>query len=75
MINIAIIGAGQIGSRHLQALSYLEEHAVIQVVDPLEQSRKTAEERFNDTCNGTINNIKHSFTQILIGLKALLIWC
>ena len=46
MINIAIIGAGELGSRHLQALAHLEEDATIQVVDPSEESRQIAKERF-----------------------------
>lgn len=47
MINIAIIGTGEIGSRHLQGLANLNEDAVIQVVDPSEKSLKIATERFN----------------------------
>ena len=46
MINIAIIGAGQIGSRHLQAMANLEGTAKVQLVDPCEESLRTAKERF-----------------------------
>ncbi len=46
MINILLIGAGQIGSRHLQSLALLDIPATIDILDPSEQSRKTAEARF-----------------------------
>ena len=46
MVNIAVIGAGQIGSRHLQALSSIDREARLQIVDPSSQSLATAKERF-----------------------------
>lgn len=46
MVNIAIIGAGQIGSRHLQALSQLNRLTNIQIVDPDYRSLESARERF-----------------------------
>lgn len=46
MVNIAIIGAGQIGSRHLQALSQLNRSTNIQIVDPNYKSLERARERF-----------------------------
>lgn len=46
MLNIAIIGAGQIGSRHLQALSQLNRITNIQIVDPNYKSLERARERF-----------------------------
>ncbi len=46
MVNIAIIGAGQIGSRHLQALSQLNRFTNIQIVDPDYKSLERARERF-----------------------------
>lgn len=46
MRNIAIIGAGQIGSRHLQALANFKETASVQIVDPSEESLKIAQDRF-----------------------------
>lgn len=58
MINIAIIGAGELGSRHLQALAHLEEDAVIHVVDPSEKSRKIAKERFEAVEQKTDKSIK-----------------
>ncbi len=46
MINIGIIGAGQLGSRHLQACSSLTPAANIYVIDPNATSLKIAEERW-----------------------------
>jgi predicted dehydrogenase len=42
---IALIGAGQIGSRHLQALAKCDFPVSIEVVDPSEASRKMASDR------------------------------
>ncbi len=58
MKNIAIIGAGQLGSRHLQALVHVQKKINIQVVDSSEDSLKTAEMRFNEVSEnfkGTIS--------------------
>jgi len=44
--NIVIIGAGQIGSRHLQAIAKLEGNARVHLVDPSEESLRVAQERF-----------------------------
>jgi predicted dehydrogenase len=46
MKNIAIIGAGQLGSRHLQALANLPDPVEIHVIDPFPESLKTAEKRY-----------------------------
>lgn len=45
--NIAIIGAGQLGSRHLQALAKVNEEVVLYIVDPIEMSLEISKERFN----------------------------
>lgn len=47
MYNIAIIGAGQIGSRHLQAIAKLEGKARVHLADPSEESLRVARERFS----------------------------
>lgn len=52
MINIALIGAGQLGSRHLQALANSKHELNIQVVDTSEESLKTAQSRFNEVASG-----------------------
>jgi hypothetical protein len=48
MYKIALIGAGQIGSRHLQSMALLDEPVSIEVVDPVEQSRDLARARYNE---------------------------
>lgn len=49
MPSICIVGAGQLGSRHLQALQGITKTVRIQVIDPSDQSLKTARERFEAT--------------------------
>jgi siroheme synthase (precorrin-2 oxidase/ferrochelatase) len=46
--NLLVIGAGQLGSRHLQALKTLPYACQITVVDPSAQSLKVAEARYNE---------------------------
>lgn len=46
--NILLIGAGQLGSRHLQGLTLIDIPVSIQVVDPNEASLQTARERFSE---------------------------
>ncbi len=51
MNNIVIIGAGNIGSRHLQGLKNIDFPLRIYVVDPNESSLKIAKERYNSIYN------------------------
>lgn len=46
MINIAIIGAGNIGSRHLQAIKKINRRLQIFVIDPSLKSLQTAKDRY-----------------------------
>ncbi|ASQ46411.1 Gfo/Idh/MocA family oxidoreductase [Legionella clemsonensis] len=55
MTKIIIIGAGQLGSRHLQSLNLLNEEVDITVIDPNISSLETARSRFE----ATIKNINH----------------
>lgn len=48
MKNITLIGAGQLGSRHLQALALVKQPISIQVIDPSVDSLKVAEARFKE---------------------------
>lgn len=48
MYKIAVIGAGQIGSRHLQGLAKLKFPVSIWVVDPSAEALQVAEERFKE---------------------------
>ena len=45
MYNILLIGAGQLGSRHLQGLMKCPLPARIEVIEPSEKNRNTAIER------------------------------
>ena len=46
MKKIAIIGAGQLGSRHLQALALHKQALTIYIVDPTEESLNISRDRF-----------------------------
>ncbi len=46
MVEVAIVGAGQLGSRHLQALALLEGPAAITLIDPQVGALERARERF-----------------------------
>lgn len=51
MRKIVIIGAGQLGSRHLQGIAQSPIDISVEVVEPFESSRKTAEDRYNQIEN------------------------
>lgn len=53
MNELAIIGAGNLGSRHLQALARLESPAVVHVVDPSAPSLDRARARFAEVASGS----------------------
>ncbi len=48
MYKISLIGAGQLGSRHLQALAKTELEISIEVVEPNMQATEIAKQRFNE---------------------------
>lgn len=52
MFKIKIIGAGQLGSRHLQAMKGVEQLLDIQVIDPSENSLRVAKERYEAVSGG-----------------------
>ena len=58
MIHCAIIGAGQIGSRHLQALCKLESPARVALVDPSGESLQTASDRYQEIVSSGKQNIE-----------------
>lgn len=60
MYQIALIGAGQIGSRHLQGLAKINLPVALEIVDPSPESRQVAKERFEqiDT-NANVQNIQY----------------
>jgi hypothetical protein len=58
MTHCAIIGAGEIGSRHLQALSHLENPTRIDLVDPSNKSLKKAFDRYEEVVSPGKQNIE-----------------
>lgn len=48
MEKIVVIGAGQLGSRYLQGLAKSNVDIAIEVVEPFEQSRMVAKERYEE---------------------------
>lgn len=61
MKNICIIGAGNIGSRHLQGLKKVTTPLHIEVIDPSVKSLKIAQERYDQICSSIQHEI--SFLQ------------
>ncbi len=60
MYNIAIIGAGQLGSRHLQGLKLAQLPMHIEIVDNSEKSLETARERYDQIeANPLVKEIKY----------------
>ena len=57
---IRIVGAGQLGSRHLQALQAVETPLDIEVIDPSEASLATAKERFEAVAGHANHRIRYS---------------
>ncbi len=57
MKNVCLIGAGNIGSRHLQGLKKVKFPLSIQVVDPSAQSLEIAEERYEQIQTSTKHQI------------------
>jgi hypothetical protein len=56
---ILVVGAGQLGSRHLQALAKLPIPLIIDVVDPSTESLSMSKNRFNEIASA---GEKHSIT-------------
>lgn len=59
MKKIVIIGAGQLGSRHLQSLNLINQELEITVVDPSLSSLETARSRFEATIKDTKHQISY----------------
>ncbi|WED41895.1 Gfo/Idh/MocA family oxidoreductase [Legionella cardiaca] len=59
MTKIIIIGAGQLGSRHLQSLNLLNKELDITVIDPSISSLETARSRFEATIKDTKHQINY----------------
>lgn len=62
MYNIAVIGAGQLGSRHLQGLATFRHQCNLHIVDPFDKSMAVARARIDEV--GPNANIKGVFSHI-----------
>jgi len=82
MIHCAIIGAGQIGSRHLQALCHLKESARIDLVDPSDESLQTARDRHEEAiptgkqdnelyCHHSLDGLPDTLDIVIIGTSSV----
>ncbi len=58
-MQVIIIGAGQLGSRHLQGLSTSKNYIEVDVIDPSAASLETCKARFKEVAHA---NIKATFT-------------
>jgi hypothetical protein len=67
MRRIKIVGAGQLGSRHLQALQALAEPAEIHVIDPSPASLATARERFEAAGRGVAHRVRFEARDVETG--------
>ncbi|MBF0547076.1 MAG: hypothetical protein HQM08_21725 [Candidatus Riflebacteria bacterium] len=68
MKNILLVGAGQLGSRHLQGLAKLTLPISIDIVEPSPQAVEVAQNRFNEIPNPQRTKDLHFFNS-LDGLK------
>lgn len=80
MLKIAILGAGQIGSRHLQALAGLEESAEVTLVDPSDEALGVAQDRFLQAADETARrqialSLKHEPSELKENLDVAIIAC
>ncbi|NCI49047.1 Gfo/Idh/MocA family oxidoreductase [Sediminibacterium roseum] len=74
MYNIAIIGAGQLGSRHLQGLMKSTLDLNIAVVDPLESSLAVAKQRAGEIPRGK-NKINVNYFTVISELQRTIDFC
>jgi hypothetical protein len=72
---IAIIGVGQLGSRHLQGLANIAESLDIFIVDPSINSTRVALQRYTDvaTCNGSTVHAVTAIGELPTHLDAVII--
>ncbi|MCM3760897.1 Gfo/Idh/MocA family oxidoreductase [Alkalihalobacillus oceani] len=64
-MNIVIVGAGQIGSRHLQSLAHFDRDATVYVVDPSEEALRIAKGRFEEEGRADKNIVDVFFEKTL----------
>jgi hypothetical protein len=79
---ITIVGAGQIGSRHLQALCHLENSTRIDLVDPSNESLQTARDRYKEAmpankqsielhCHNDLDNLPGTLDLVIIATNSI----
>jgi hypothetical protein len=82
MIHCAIIGVGQLGSRHLQALCHLGSPANIYLVDPSDASRQTARDRYQEAispdnqhielfCHTSLDNLPNALDLVIVATNSI----
>ncbi len=82
MIHCAIIGVGQIGSRHLQALCHLEEPTRVDLVDPSDESLQIARDRYEQVisagkqgtelyCHPSLNDLPDTLDIVIIATNSI----
>ncbi len=59
MTNIAIVGSGNVGSRHLQSIVNVSNSPSIEVIDPSEQSLALGKERFDQVAKDKLFDISY----------------
>ena len=69
MKRIFIIGAGQLGSRHLQALKNVSNELTINVIDPSAESLKIAKERYESFDGINSHNVSYNLSMMDIDKK------
>ncbi|OFX78118.1 MAG: hypothetical protein A2X12_05990 [Bacteroidetes bacterium GWE2_29_8] len=74
MKNIVIVGAGQLGSRHLQALKTLDDAYNVFVIDTNQNSLSVSKERYNSMQIPDKNNVKYydNFEQLPKDIEILI---
>ena len=81
MIHCAIIGTGQIGSRHLQALCNLKNPTRIDLVDPSNKSLQTALDRYEEVispskqgielfCHNSLDNLPDTLDLVIVATNS-----
>lgn len=71
MKTVCIIGAGQLGSRHLQALKTVRQPLNIIVVDPNQENLKTAQERYESFTAGMFQHSVSYNSEIPVSNKQI----
>ena len=70
MKKIFIIGAGQLGSRHLQALKYVRDVLDIYIIDPSKESLNIAKERYDSLELTDNNNVSYMNSIVDINIES-----